>query len=658
MTRDLTTVLQASPAFEWDEDTVALVGEFLAESGDGLDEADATLLASEAGDEPDGEAVNGLFRTFHTIKGVAGFMELDQVATLAHRTESLLNRVREGELRFQGPVRDLVFDSTGAMRTLMDLIEGAVERGCAVPPWPETQELIRRLDEAVAATATEAAPEPATATKATPEPATATAAPTATEAETLTETETETAAPAAPAPAPAPSAAGAPAPTPTPTPTPTSVPAPKAAPRRHGAKLRETIKVDVERADTLVETIGELSIVTSMLLGAPEVHQFGSPELRRSLARLGKISRDLQDIGMRVRMIPVQGLFRKTARMVRDFGKLAGKQVRVELEGEDVEMDRSMVERLADPLVHMVRNAVDHGIEPPERRLEAGKDPVGTVHISAKHEGGSVVVELRDDGGGLDTQAIARKATQRGLIRPGQTLSEAEIRMLIFAPGFSTAAKVTAISGRGVGMDVVKRQVEAMRGRLSVTSEPERGTSFRMILPLTLALIDAMHIRCGSQRILLPTLSIAESFVPGPAACHQLADGRELVELRGEPLPLLRLGTLLAIPDAVTDPAQGLVVVLEALGGRVGLLVDDVVTQQQVVIRSLDGAVGKLPYLSGAAILADGAVGLILNADTLAGACHAGGQGGPSPCAANARPVTPQSANRQPANPQPTGVAA
>jgi len=390
--------------------------------------------------------------------------------------------------------------------------------------------------------------------------------------------------------------------------------------------------VDVERADTLVETIGELSIVTSMLLGAPELHQFASPELRRSLARLGKISRDLQDIGMRVRMIPVQGLFRKTARMVRDFGKLAGKRVRVELSGEDTEMDRSMVERLADPLVHMVRNAVDHGIEPPERREALGKDPVGTVWISAKHEGGSVVVELRDDGGGLDTQAIAHKAAQRGLIRPGQTLSEAEIQMLIFAPGFSTAAKVTAISGRGVGMDVVKRQVDAMRGRLSVVSEPGRGTAFRMILPLTLALIDAMHIRCGSQRILLPTLSIAESFVPGPRACHRMADGRELVELRGETLPLLRLGSLLEIPDAVTDPTQGLVVVLEALGGRVGLLVDDVVTQQQVVIKSLDGAVGQLPFLSGAAILSDGAVGLILNADALAGACHPGASGATGRC--------------------------
>jgi two-component system chemotaxis sensor kinase CheA len=285
-------------------------------------------------------------------------------------------------------------------------------------------------------------------------------------------------------------------------------------------------------------------------------------------------------------------------------------------------MDRSMVEQIADPLVHMIRNAVDHGLEPAEARTQAGKSPVGQVRLSAYHEGGSVVIEIADDGRGLNREAIIRKALEKGLIAAADGMSDAEVNGLIFAPGFSTAAKVTEISGRGVGMDVVKRNIDAMRGRVLITSTPGAGTTFKIVLPLTLAIIDGMLVACGSERYIIPTLSIIESIQPERKMLLSLAQRNEMINLRGEMLPLLRLDRLFHLEGAKSDPTEALVVVVEGMGRRIGLLVDEVVTQQQVVIKSLGEGMGDTRFMSGAAILSDGRVGLILNVEEIATVMH------------------------------------
>jgi two-component system chemotaxis sensor kinase CheA len=333
---------------------------------------------------------------------------------------------------------------------------------------------------------------------------------------------------------------------------------------------------------------------------------------------MSKISRDLQNVAMRMRMVPVRGAFQKMARLVRDLARKTGKDIVLEQSGEETEMDRSMVERIEDPLVHLVRNCVDHGIEDAGARLHAGKTPRATIKLSAYHEGGSIVVELSDDGRGLDREKILTKAREKGLVEEGRDLNDAEVCALIFLPGFSTAARVTEISGRGVGMDVVKRNIEGMRGRVSVTSRPGQGTTFRMVLPLTLAIIDGMLVACGREKYIIPSLSIVESLRPTEEMISRAAGRGEIINVRGEILPLLRLHRMLEMDGEERPATESHVVVVEGLGRKVGLVVDDVLTQQQVVIKPLGNGMGDTDFLSGAAILSDGRVGLILNVDRLA----------------------------------------
>jgi two-component system chemotaxis sensor kinase CheA len=367
----------------------------------------------------------------------------------------------------------------------------------------------------------------------------------------------------------------------------------------------------------MVEMIGELIIVESMVIHAPEISQLTSLKVRNYLNQLTKISRDLQNVAMRMRMVPVRGAFQKMARLVRDLSRKTGKDIVLEQAGEDTEMDRSMVERIEDPLVHLVRNSIDHGIEATADRKAAGKAPRAVIRLSAYHEGGSIVVELSDDGRGLQREKILAKAREKGLIEEGRDLSEQEVFNLIFLPGFSTAAKVTEISGRGVGMDVVKRNIEGMRGRVSVGSRPGQGTTFKLVLPLTLAIIEGMLVACGKEKYIIPSLSIVESLRPTQDMISLAAGRGEIINVRGEILPLLRLHRLLEMEGPDRAATDGHVVVLEALGRKLGIVVDDVLTQQQVVIKPLGQGIGDTDYLSGAAILSDGRVGLILNVDRL-----------------------------------------
>jgi two-component system chemotaxis sensor kinase CheA len=640
-----------------DPETMELVRDFLQESGDGLGTADEILLNVEsAGATPD--KVNALFRVFHTIKGVAGFLELSEVVGLAHCTESLMNEVRDGHAPLTGETLDLVFKATALMRNLLDSLKQAVEAGVELVPNPDTPPLVERLKariariEAETASPEAAAPAPApvasapvlAAVPSAPVPAAVPSAPVLAAVPSAPMLAAPPPVPSAPVPsAPLPSAplAAAPAPmasAPRPSAPPpyASAPTPSApggfsplasapppnpsAPEGGGptvSKLKETVKVDLERVDGMVEMIGELIIVESMLKHAPEINGAASLRLRNSLSQLGKISRDLQSAAMRMRTVPVHTTFQKMARLTREVGRKAGKEVVLTTSGDGTEMDRAMVERLEDPLVHMVRNAVDHGIERPEVRVAAGKPACGTLTLSASHKGGSILVELTDDGKGLQREAILRKAVQKGIVSNPAGLTDAEVFALIFAPGFSTAEKVTEVSGRGVGMDVVKRNVEGMRGQVVIESVPGKGSTFRLVLPLTLAIIDGMLVKVGPERYLIPSLSIVEALQPTPAMLSSMAERDELLTVRGQVMPLLRLSTMLSVDQARVDPTTALVVVVESGGKRVGLLVDQVLAQQQVVIKSLGQGVGKAEYYSGAAILSDGCVGLILNIDKL-----------------------------------------
>jgi two-component system chemotaxis sensor kinase CheA len=595
-----------------DAETVELIGDFLEESTEGLARADEILLAAEKG-TADAEKTNALFRVFHTIKGVAGFLELAEIVALSHTTETLLNLVREGKLALEGGVFDVVFEATAVLRRLLERLRAAVDAKADLAADPDVPGLVARIEVVIAA------PAPGPVEGAVPLGAPAPVA------GPVTEPSLPLPAGAKPPPytlkaaAPDPGASG-PAyvvrkPVGVPPPAPAEA---EEAPTRNGSsQLRETVKVDLERVDSMVEMIGELIIVESMVIHAPEIQSVASLRVRNYLNQLGKISRDLQNVAMRMRMVPVRGAFQKMARLVRDLARKTGKDIVLETSGEDTEMDRSMVERIEDPLVHLLRNAVDHAIEPAAERKAAGKAARAVLRLGAYHEGGSIVVELSDDGRGLQREKILNKAREKRLVEDGKELTDAEVHNLIFLPGFSTAAKVTEISGRGVGMDVVKRNVEGMRGRVSVSSRPGEGTTFRLVLPLTLAIIDGMLVACGKEKYIIPSLSIVESLRPTEDMISRAAGRGEIVNVRGEILPLLRLHRLLELPGEELAPTDAHVVVVEGLGRKVGLVVDDVLTQQQVVIKPLGHGMGETEFLSGAAILSDGRVGLILNVDRL-----------------------------------------
>jgi two-component system chemotaxis sensor kinase CheA len=384
----------------------------------------------------------------------------------------------------------------------------------------------------------------------------------------------------------------------------------------HSSKLKEVVKIDLERVDSVVEAVGELVIVESMVSNAPEIRQL-PPHLRNYLGQLSKITRELQKLGMGMRMVPVRSEFQKMVRITRDLARRSNKQVRMELSGEGTEMDRVMVEHIADPLVHLIRNAMDHGIESPEERLASGKPEMGTVRLSANHEGGSIVIEVVDDGRGISRERVLAKAVEKGLVEANANLSEAQIFDLIFAPGFSTAPQVTEISGRGVGMDVVKRNIEAVRGRITTSSVPGRGTTIRLVLPLTLAIIDGMVVRCGDERFILPTLNIVESLQPTPDMLFSITGIHEHILVRGQTLPLARLGRLLEVKGGETDPTKALVIIVESLRTQIALLVDEVIMKQQVVIKTLNHELDASRLFAGAAILSSGRVGLIVNVESM-----------------------------------------
>jgi two-component system chemotaxis sensor kinase CheA len=552
-----------------------LLREFITESREHLDNIEQGVLVLE-NTPSDAEVLNTIFRAFHTFKGGAGFLNLIPINRLAHVLESLLDLARQGKLAIDAIVIELILRGRDVLKQFLDEIEGQLSGSRPRAPITiptallkaEAQEVIEGKHPVLEKPAAEAAP----------------AAPA--ESATSGSAAVDAAAEAARANAPTGPAA--------------------------------MVKVDTGKLDGLLDLVGEMVIAQS-LIGQNFSDLAGlNPQAVRNIAQMGRITKELQRVSMALRMVPIRGVFQKMSRVVRDIAMKQQKKVNFTTSGEDTELDRTVVEELNDPLLHMIRNSMDHGIELPDKRVAAGKPPTGNLTLRAYHQGGNIVVEIEDDGAGLNKERILQKAIERGLAREGEPLTDEEIFRFIFAAGFSTAEKITDLSGRGVGLDVVRRNIERLRGRVEIFSEPGRGTRFKISLPLTLAIIDGFIVKVGEERYILPTLSVRESFRPQPGMVSRVQNRAEVVNVRGRIIPMLRLNEVFGISSSSREATDGIVVVVEAGADLRCLLVDGLLHKQEVVIKNLnDMMVHKNHLLAGAAILGDGLVGLILDVNAL-----------------------------------------
>lgn len=545
-----------------------LVQDFLVEAREHLAQIEACLLEIEQGVHSQ-ETLHAAFRSFHTIKGLAGFLDYSVMQRVAHETETLLDLARNGKLAMRPATVDVVLASGDYLRSWLNAIEAAAA-GRAVEQPPEPDALIARV---------RAAAEGGTA-------------------------EGEEAAPQTGGGRPEPAAA----------------PAEGAEPARGRAGADAAlVKVDTSKLEYLVDMVGELVIAQTMLRHNPEIAQVRSPKLQRDIAHLTRVTGEVQKTAMAMRMVPVGQLFRRMTRLVRDLARKSGKQAELELLGEDVELDRTIVEELHDPLVHMLRNSMDHGLEMPAEREAKGKPAAGRIRLAASHQAGMIVIEISDDGRGLDRDRIFRKAVERGLVSAEAKLSDNEVFHLIFEPGFSTAERVTDVSGRGVGMDVVRKHINKLRGRIEIVSSSGAGTTFLLKVPLTLAIIDGLIVAVGGERFIVPIFAVREMFKASPEQVFTVEGKGEMVLVRGRLLPLVRLAAKLGVAPRSEDPCEGLMIVGES-GSRVFcLLVDELAGKQEVVIKSLGPAFRDARGFAGGAILGDGRVGLILDLAAIAG---------------------------------------
>lgn len=583
------------------EDDGLLQG-FFEESADLLAEFEECLLRLETTPE-DQELLNKGFRAIHTIKGNSGMLGYDRIAAVAHGVEDLLGRLRKHEIPLTRPATDLLLQSADVIKRLFAGARGELFGPSTGSGQAEDgqggeeiggEELTRAL-EAFLAAAIGVERGPSGASPAHGMTPSAEVPPLRHGSgqgigELLLDVEDRAASPA------------------------------------HVARALEqqadllhkqessTIRVSTEKVDKLINLVGELVITQSMV--SQTVAAFSAehlPLLEGAVAQMERNLRELQERVMAVRMLPIRTVFSRFPRLVRDLAKECGKEVAIQIKGEETELDKTVIERMSDPLTHLLRNAVDHGIEPPDQRLAQGKPAEGLIRLNAFHQGGSIYIEVADDGLGLDTGKILRKATEQGLICGDESLSDDQVYRLIFRPGFSTADQVTDISGRGVGMDVVLQNIEQLGGSIAIATEVGHGTQFTIKLPLTLAILDGLSIQVGDQVYIIPLMSITESIRPKQADLGTVLHRDEVVSVRGQLMPIVRLYGLFGITPKVADPTQSLLVIVEQEGRKVALLVDELLGQHQVVIKSLETNYQRVPGISGATIMGDGRVALILD---------------------------------------------
>jgi two-component system chemotaxis sensor kinase CheA len=588
-----------------------IVEEFLVESHENLDQLDTDLVALEQ--EPDSrERLSSIFRTIHTIKGTSGFLAFHRLEEVTHVGENMLSRLRDGALALTPTRTSVLLQMVDTVRSLLASIEASGGEGSA-----DVSAVVAAISAAM--DDEPAAPEPAPAepvAEAPAEPALVIDLPAA-----------EPAAPAVPAPAAELPAPALPSPRPEPVAETIDVAEGETAPAADGgagqtrrAVADSTIRVDVDLLDELMLLVGELVLTRNQIV--QYVGRSTDTDLVRASQRLNLIATELQEGVMKTRMQPIDHIWSKLPRVVRDLGLQCGKSVRLEMEGRDTELDKTLLEAVKDPLTHLVRNSVDHGIESPEARTAAGKPVEGVLYLRAKHESGQVVVEVADDGSGIDPARIGAKAVERGLVGPDalNRMSPQDVLQMIFLPGFSTAAAVTNVSGRGVGMDVVKTNIESIGGTIEVESVPGKGAVCRLRIPLTLAIVPALTVECAGDRYAIPQISLQELVAldaEKAATAVEEVGGAPVYRLRGELLPLVRLTDVLGLTSDRHD-GHVVIAVLRSEGRRFGLVVDRVINTEEIVVKAVGGQLKAIGLYSGATVLGDGTVALILDVQALA----------------------------------------
>lgn len=641
---------------------------FFEEADELLAEMELLLLGLDL-EVPDSEHLNAIFRAAHSIKGGAATFGFLALTDTTHLLENLLDRARHGDLKLTTKMMDAFLETKdvlqkqmGAYRTGGEPDPEVVARICGV---------LRQLALEAGAASPGAAPVPVPVAVPVPLPAPVANTPLkvrflkvdegdrkllaeemgnlgqvtaqtqtedsltlwldttcdandivsvccfiieADQIEITSETAASLAAAVTKAAVPAQAEALPPEGRPVPAvPGASPLSAATAAASSAGAKESGSIRVDVEKVDQIINLVGELVITQSMLtqtasLLDPVLHE----RLLSGMGHLERNARDLQESVMSIRMMPMDYVFSRFPRLIRDLSAKLGKQVQLITVGKETELDKGLIERIIDPLTHLVRNSLDHGIEGPERRALAGKDPVGRLTLSAQHQGGSIVIEVKDDGGGLVREKILAKAIQQGMAI-SESITDDEVWQLIFAAGFSTAEEVTDVSGRGVGMDVVKRNIQELGGHVEIASQQGRGTTIRIVLPLTLAILNGMSVKVGEEVYILPLNYVIESLQPQRADIHSITSHEHVLHVRGEYLALVELHKLFGVAGAVETPMQGIAVIVQSEGTRFALLVDQLVGQHQVVVKNLETNYRKVPGISAATILGDGNVALIID---------------------------------------------
>ena len=589
----------------------SFIKEFVVESIELISGAEEALLTLE-NDPDDGEAIATVFRAFHTIKGTSAFLELKIVSELAHHAESLFSQVRNGAIRYGGGYAEVALYSVDMIKEVIRSVEEALRGKPFLKPqgYDELIHLLQHPEQARFLREVEEITPPSSRLG---DILVSQGVLKREELEEAVEKQTEK---------------------------PLGVEllklktvsikdvakALRTQQRMQGATpgFESSVRVRTDRLDKLIDMVGEMVIAHSMV--TQDSMKMGEEyyEFQQRISHAGKIIRELQNLSMSIRMVPLKSTFQKMTRLVRDLAHKSGKRINLFTFGEETEVDRNMVDHITDPLMHMLRNSVDHGIELPEEREKNGKPREGTIKLSAYHSAGNVVIEIEDDGRGLDRDVIFARAQEKGLISDVSLLAERDILNLIFEPGFSTADTVTDISGRGVGLDVVKKNITALRGKIDLQSNPGKGCIFKVRAPLTLAIIDGMIIRVGKERYVIPTVSIVRALQPKGEDISTVLKKGEMLSLQGKFVPLVRLANLFNIEEAQSELTQTLVVVVEDNERHTGIVADELLGQQQIVIKSLGEALRGLWGISGGAIMSDGRVGLILDVGGLVKLAHAG----------------------------------
>jgi two-component system, chemotaxis family, sensor kinase CheA len=575
-----------------------LVGDFVTESREHLSSIEKHLLTLEQNPE-EMEAVHAVFRGFHTIKGLAGFLDFMPIRDVAHEVETLLDLARNGKTRITGALIDTVLGSVDYLKQSIEAVEQSMS-GQAASSVGSNAVLIEKIQKLIRG-------EEIVFELDDPDgPALAKLGEVLTSASNIQKPEIQV--PETPATETSKIPDGAALESVT-----------REASSNVAAKGRSaeaaSVRVQTSKLDYLMDMVGEMVITQSLIRHSPALSSIQNSKLLADLSQLSRITSEVQRTTMGMRMITIGQVFQRSTRLVRDLSRKAGKQVQLDISGEETELDKTIAEELTDPLLHMVRNSCDHGVEEPAVRIAAGKNPTARIRLAAYHQGGQIVVEISDDGRGLDREKILAKAIQRGLIEPGAHLSEQEIFNLIFEPGFSTAAQITDLSGRGVGMDVVRKNIQKLRGRIEIQSKAGHGTTFLLKLPLTLAIIEGLVVAVGDHRYIVPIYAVCELINPKPESISTVHGRNEMAMVRDRVLPIVRLARRFNVIPKSEDPCKGLLVVTESQEQLFCLFVDEVLGKQEVVIKSLGDTLKNIPGIAGGAILGDGRVGLILELD-------------------------------------------